>query len=507
MGTRASIGAGSAAPDKAGAQSYAPDSEAGDEQRKARKPAKRIVFTKENLEPLLNARPHRQHILWDTKETGLSVLVSRGPVRRRQATMTFRVCYYLPTKPGVARFKKLGRYPDRSDFKALRDEARAIRTEAAKGIDPTKPKMTGDFKGAVDRFIEDYAKELQRTWPETKRVLDLYAVSEWADRNIETLDWKKDISPLLTTIAKGKFKVGDKMIGTRSVARSVRAHLVTLFNWYVEEHGSEGFRSPMVKATKKTKQWQSKARERVLKDDEIRAMWTACDEMADAYAGVVKCALLVAQRFRKVAQMRRSDLKPHMRIVGRYDENNEYISDQDVPDVWDPTRENDPANKKVSVVPLAGLARSVIDRVPVIDADKGEDFVFSTTGRSPLRGWSKYKARLDRKMLAVLRRQAEQSGEDPAKVELKPWQHRDLRRTARTTMARCGVSNEVAEHCVGHTLPTVQRTYNRYGYLAEKREAFAALAEFIETRIINPPDNVTAFPKASRVEQSRRAPQ
>ncbi len=27
----------------------------------------------------------------------------------------------------------------------------------------------------------------------------------------------------------------------------------------------------------------------------------------------------------------------------------------------------------------------------VIDADKGEDFVFTMTGRGPLRGWSKYK--------------------------------------------------------------------------------------------------------------------
>jgi hypothetical protein len=60
-------------------------------------------------------------------------------------------------------------------------------------------------------------------------------------------------------------------------------------------------------------------------------------------------------------------------------------------------------------------------------------------GRVPLKGWSKYKRQLDRKMLAALERQAGHP------VELKPWQHRDLRRTARSLMARIGSSGEVAE--------------------------------------------------------------
>ena len=60
-------------------------------------------------------------------------------------------------------------------------------------------------------------------------------------------------------------------------------------------------------------------------------------------------------------------------------------------------------------------------------------------------------------------------------------------------MARMGVSTEVAEHCLAHALPTIQATYNRYGYLREKREAFDKLAELIG-RIITPPsDNVVAL--------------
>jgi hypothetical protein len=49
----------------------------------------RRVGTKARLDNLLKTgRPHRQKTIWDTKETGLSVLISRGPKHKRQATVT-----------------------------------------------------------------------------------------------------------------------------------------------------------------------------------------------------------------------------------------------------------------------------------------------------------------------------------------------------------------------------------------------------------------------------------
>jgi tellurite resistance protein len=75
------------------------------------------------------------------------------------------------------------------------------------------------------------------------------------------------------------------------------------------------------------------------------------------------------------------------------------------------------------------------------------------------------------KMLAVMREDAEARGEDPDQVDewqeriqrVKPWQHRDLRRTARTIMGRAGVSREIAEHCLAHALPLIERTYTSSG--------------------------------------------
>src|ERR1051326_3645154 len=78
-----------------------------------RKPAKRFKFTIESLKGRLTDRRQRHHTLWDPQETGLSVLVPRGPKPRRpnskpRPTLTFRACYYLPTAPGVPRYKVLG---------------------------------------------------------------------------------------------------------------------------------------------------------------------------------------------------------------------------------------------------------------------------------------------------------------------------------------------------------------------------------------------------------------
>ena len=120
-------------------------------------------------------------------------------------------------------------------------------------------------------------------------------------------------------------------------------------------------------------------------------------------------------------------------------ENGTWVPESEIGQVLDATRDNDPKNKRVSVVPLSRLAREVIGMVPIIDAHRGKDFVFTTTGQGPLQGWSKYKERLDGKMLALLQQWAVARGDDPNQVELKPWQHRNLRRTARTLMSRMGV--------------------------------------------------------------------
>ncbi len=51
----------------------------------------------------------------------------------------------------------------------------------------------------------------------------------------------------------------------------------------------------------------------------------------------------------------------------------------------------------------------------------------------------------------------------------------DLRRTARTLMAKFGVIDEVAELCIGHGIKGVKGVYNRYKYFEERRAALMLL--------------------------------
>ena len=69
---------------------------------------------------------------------------------------------------------------------------------------------------------------------------------------------------------------------------------------------------------------------------------------------------------------------------------------------------------------------------------------------------------------------------------VKDWTPHDLRRTARTLMARLGVPNEVAEAALGHTRGGIEAVYNLYRYEAEVGEALAKLNDHIDQLLASP---------------------
>jgi hypothetical protein len=378
------------------------------------------------LDDLLRTRPHRQYVVWDTKETGLHVLVSPGSKHKKQATVTLRTCYYLPDRPGVPKYLKLGRYPDDtlahvvtvngkdqefryrcSDLDNIRNIAREMRNKASKGEDPRRLRTSeSNFRAVVHRYLTRPQEAEQRSLLEVERIFERYVLPEWGDRQIEHIE-KSDVADLLSKIAEGKIKgPNGQMIGTFNVARTTRVQLSAFFNWYVEDRGSPRFRSPIVKSM--SKRWvQPLGRERVLDDDEIRALWRATSDLG-VYGAVVRCALLTAQRFHKVSAMLKADLKDRIKVPGRRVDGN-WIKEFEVIDVWDPTRDDDPSNKGVSLVPLSPLAREVIDSVPEVDGENSQALLFTLKGEGPLKGWSKFKKQLDKAMLAHLSRFAEKT--------------------------------------------------------------------------------------------------
>jgi integrase len=436
--------------------------------------ANRINLTKTELDKLATSNHHAQKLVWDSKERHLCVLVSRGPKHAKRATVTFRVVYYLPSRPGKPQYMKIGRWPDEvfqlpwkedgktvtikcSDVAAVRLAASNIYNRARTGKDPRRPEASDVFADVVTTYLATDKVRRQRTFKATKRILDVYVTPEWQYRKIGDIR-RSDVRALIAKIASGKIKGLTDKIGTPAMANAAYAQLSALFSWYAI--GADDFLSPLTKGLAgEAAEGKPKDRSRVLSDDELRAMWPLLND-GSAQGRLIMLGLLTAQRFRKVMRMRWSEIGPHKDLDGAL--------------VWDPTSETDPDNKKPSVVPLPALAQDILNGIPRIDDC---DFVFTWNGHQAIRTAWDYQQRLNKQL------------------NLPPWQLRDLRRTARTLMSRAGVAEHIAERCLGHKLRGVAGIYNRYDFLREKVDAFERLAHFLD-RIVNPPaDNVVPLHK------------
>jgi integrase len=101
-------------------------------------------------------------------------------------------------------------------------------------------------------------------------------------------------------------------------------------------------------------------------------------------------------------------------------------------------------------------------------------YVFAGRGGSHYSGYSKGKAALDAKLRG-------------ANLRILPWRLHDLRRTARSLMARAGIRPDIAERVLGHAIKGVEGVYDRHSYSEEKAHALRALAGLIAS-ILAPQD-------------------
>jgi integrase len=245
------------------------------------------------------------------------------------------------------------------------------------------------------------------------------------------------------------------------------AYVRKAFNWYEVNGHDDDFTSPVVRGMARLKP-SDRERERVLADDEIRDLWTAADSVTEpaCLPAYVKTLLLTATRRGEAADMATSELDGEIWTIpaARY------------------------KTKRDHVIPLSAAALDLIRSATPAKPARNAHFVFSTTdGAVAFAGFSKSKAALD-KAVAELR---EREGRPP----IADWTLHDLRRTARTLLARAGIRDDIAERCLGHVIKGVEKVYNRHAYLDEKRAAFEALAALV-SRILNPASNVVALAEA-----------
>lgn len=353
----------------------------------------------------------------------------------------------------------IGPYPDWSALQAVR-EARVLRQRIDRGENPLEDRKrlptTKTVNGLIDEFVERYVeKEAKlRTSHPIKRAFDRLVKPSIGKIGIYELR-RSDVAQMLDKVADERGLV---------MADKTLAWLRKAFNWYAGK--DDKFNSPIVRGMARTKP-RERARTRVLSDDELRLIWPLLAE-AGTFGALLKALLLTAQRRDEAASMRWQEIGADR--------------------IWTIPAERY-KTKRPNHVPLSSAALAVIKAQPKLT---GCDFVFPSRSRTPFSGFAKSKAAFDRAVQKAIHERAK-AGKN---VEPLPnWTLHDLRRTAKTLMARAGVRPDISERVLGHAIAGVEGTYDRHSYADEKRDALEKLAAMIE-RILNPqPSNVVTLPK------------
>jgi integrase len=182
---------------------------------------------------------------------------------------------------------------DAMTVEQAREQARVMLQRVRAGKPAFEPKA--DTFGAVvenwrKRHVE--ANEL-RSASEINRLLNVHVLPDWRDREFTAIR-RSDVTALLDEVEDGHSpRQADAVL---TVVRSV------MF-WYATRH--DDYHPPIVKGMKRQK---AAKRARTLSDDELRAIWTAC-EASGAFGAILRLCLLTAQRSRKVAAMRWADIE------------------------------------------------------------------------------------------------------------------------------------------------------------------------------------------------------
>ena len=308
---------------------------------------------------------------------------------------------------------------------------------------PPPPIKPDSFKAVAENYVERHVKAKGlRSQAEIERILDKYIYPVWQDREFVGIR-RGDVTKLLDGVQDGS--------GPRQ-ADYVLAIVRGLMNWYMSR--SDDYVSPIARGMRRTDP-KSRKRARILDDGELRTVWKIA-EGNGTFGGIVRLAVLTAQRREKIATMRWDDIT--------------------VDGAWSiPAEDREKGNGGVLVLPDAA-----VDIIRAQDRIGENPYVFAGRGEGHFQGFSPCKRAFDEKVTKARDGKA-----------LERWTLHDLRRTARSLMARAGVRPDIAERVMGHAIEGGEGVYDRHSYRDEKADALKRLAGLIE-RILDPPaGNVT----------------
>jgi integrase len=380
-----------------------------------------MKFTKEALAALALPPGKTDHFEWDDE------LPSFG-VRLRGGGKRWVVQY---------RVGKQQRRESLGDVRKVKlDDARKIArqrfAQVELGADPAAERAAAFARltlGEVSARYLDAKREVMR--PGSHKAATRYLKASWNPLHGRALDdiKRSDVATRVQELTK--------LHGRTSAARA-RDTLSAMFSWSMREGLCEA--NPVIATNDPAE--GILPRDRVLSDDEIRIVWSACGD--DAAGRVTKLLLLTGCRREEVGALKWSEIEAGtLTIPG--------------------TRTK---NGRALVLPLPASAIDLLAAVP--KQDRG-DFVFGRGGDMPFSGWSAAKLRLDARIVMM------------AGKTLPHWTFHDLRRTMRTGLGKLGVPPHVAELAINHVKGGVEAIYDRYRYQREIGQALALWAEHLDS--------------------------
>ena len=366
---------------------------------------------------------------WDRSFPG-----SFGVRVRKSGRKTFMFLYRTG---GRRRRMKLGIYPALSLADA-RSQAFNLLGAVQRGEDPAEQRRqerrAGTFEELGELYLERHARPYKKpaSIKEDTRMLKTYLLPVWRRRQFRSIT-RSDVILLLDDI---QFKRQAPVMANR-----VKALISTMFNFALRKAlVPETFANPCTHVQLPVRE---RSRDRVLSDDEIRALWKDLENHVEPTASIYRLVLLIGQRPGETKAMRWGDI--------------------DGERIWTiPGTET--KNKREHKIPLSSQALAIIEGLRPLTGDS--EFVFASSRGGHIRWLQKMSQRIQKN----------------TGFHFRPH---DLRRTCATNLSKLGTDDVTIAKILNHSWPFRHMTavYNRWDKLPEMGQALQKWGERLERMV------------------------
>jgi integrase len=380
---------------------------------------------------------------WDEKVKGYAVRVRRSDASGEiQKTLTFQYRFkgrsrkYLIGEAGVVPADQ------------ARKKATELRAKVALGFDPAAERdaertaiataMT--FGQGVELYLSKKSLELRAS---SLKGAAIYLRSPLHFGSFH----KKPLAGITPSDVSARLDAIFTESGPSS-AKQARTAISALFTWCMKRQHCE--KNPVV-ATEDVE--AGAPRDRALSDDELRAVWNACD-METNFGRMVRLLILTGCRRQEIGSLQWSEIDLNAGTI-----------------TLPPERTK---NGRKHVITLPEMALAILRAIP---QRLGTDSVFGSRGASGYDNW--------------------RYGLQGLKSGVSNWKLHDLRRTFRSGLGRLGISPHIAERCVNHHQGGLLEIYDVHKYEIEKANALQRWADHVSNLINGTKSNVVRLQKTA----------